>query len=88
MLTSKPDLSIGDRLKLLRREHGSTQEEPAERAGVSVDVIKKLERGAAAFCQPDYPDRTRRARSMCPVPSCSTSGPASTAPTRDWSRPA
>ena len=34
---------LGDRLAQLRRNRGMTQEELAERAGVSVDVIRKLE---------------------------------------------
>lgn len=37
--------TIGDRLRLLRREHGLTQEELAAAAGVSIDVISKLEQG-------------------------------------------
>jgi transcriptional regulator with XRE-family HTH domain len=35
--------SIGDRIRAARRERAITQEELAERAGVSSDVIKKLE---------------------------------------------
>jgi len=39
------DASIGDRLRRLRTERGLTQEQLAERAGVSVDLVKKLEQG-------------------------------------------
>jgi transcriptional regulator with XRE-family HTH domain len=39
------DASIGDRLRRLRKERGLTQEELAERAAVSVDLVKKLEQG-------------------------------------------
>jgi transcriptional regulator with XRE-family HTH domain len=38
-------ISIGDRLRQLRSERGLTQETLAEQAGVSVDIIKKLEQG-------------------------------------------
>jgi transcriptional regulator with XRE-family HTH domain len=38
-------LPIGDRLRRLRTERGLTQEQLAERAGVSVDIVKKLEQG-------------------------------------------
>lgn len=34
---------LGDRLARLRRERMMTQEELAEQAGVSVDVVRKLE---------------------------------------------
>jgi transcriptional regulator with XRE-family HTH domain len=34
---------LGDRLAQLRRDRGMTQEELADRAGVSVDVVRKLE---------------------------------------------
>ena len=37
--------TIGDRLRRLRSERGLTQEELAGRAGVSVDLVKKLEQG-------------------------------------------
>ncbi len=40
-----PDATIGDRLRRLRAERGLTQEQLAERAGLSVDMIKKLEQG-------------------------------------------
>ncbi|HEY3003649.1 MAG TPA: helix-turn-helix transcriptional regulator [Kribbellaceae bacterium] len=39
-------LSIGDRLRKLRGERGLTQEQLAERADVSVDLVKKLEQNA------------------------------------------
>jgi transcriptional regulator with XRE-family HTH domain len=42
---TRPDATIGDRLRRLRSERGLTQEQLAERAGVSVDLIKKLEQG-------------------------------------------
>src|SRR5436190_6031749 len=38
--------SIGDQLGRLRSQRGLTQEQLAERSGVSVDVIRKLEQGA------------------------------------------
>ncbi len=38
--------SIGDQLGRLRSQRGLTQELLAERSGVSVDVIRKLEQGA------------------------------------------
>lgn len=37
------DASLGDRLARLRRLAGLTQEQAAERSGVSVDVVRKLE---------------------------------------------
>jgi len=37
--------NLGDQLGRLRSQHGMTQEQLAERAGVSVDVIRKLEQG-------------------------------------------
>lgn len=40
-----PDGHLGERLGYLRRIAGLTQEQAAERAGISVDVIKKLEQG-------------------------------------------
>lgn len=39
------DRRLGDRLAQLRRRRGMTQEALAERSGVSVSVIRKLERG-------------------------------------------
>lgn len=39
------DASIGDRLRRLRNQRGLTREQLAERAAVSVDLIKKLEQG-------------------------------------------
>lgn len=40
------DASLGDRLRWLRGDRGGlTQEQLAERAGVSVDIVKKLEQG-------------------------------------------
>ncbi|WP_030163422.1 helix-turn-helix domain-containing protein [Spirillospora albida] len=39
------DVSISDRVRELRRRRGMTQEELAERAGLSLAVIKKLEQG-------------------------------------------
>jgi len=39
------DATIGDRLRKIRTERGLTQEELAGHAGVSVDLIKKLEQG-------------------------------------------
>lgn len=39
------DASIGDRVRRLRAERGVTQEELARAAGVSVDLVKKLEQG-------------------------------------------
>ena len=36
---------IGDHLKRVRKEHGYTQEGLAEKAGLSTDVIRKLEQG-------------------------------------------
>ncbi|MCO6010091.1 helix-turn-helix domain-containing protein [Actinoallomurus purpureus] len=41
----RPDLSIGDRLKVARRHAEQTQEQLAERSGVNVDTIRKLEQG-------------------------------------------
>jgi len=38
-----PDMSAGDRLKIARRAAGLTQEQLAERAGVNIDTIRKLE---------------------------------------------
>jgi transcriptional regulator with XRE-family HTH domain len=40
------DETIGDRLRRLRTERGLTQEALASGAGVSLDLVKKLERGA------------------------------------------
>jgi len=40
-----PELPIGERLARLRRRHGLSQERLAERSGISVDVIRKLEQG-------------------------------------------
>jgi transcriptional regulator with XRE-family HTH domain len=40
-----PDMTIGDRLRRLRGERGLTQEALAERSGLSLDLIKKLEQG-------------------------------------------
>jgi transcriptional regulator with XRE-family HTH domain len=40
-----PDAPIGERLARLRRRHGLSQEKLAERSGISVDVIRKLEQG-------------------------------------------
>jgi transcriptional regulator with XRE-family HTH domain len=40
-----PDAGIGERLRRLRANRGVTQEELAALAGVSVDLIKKLEQG-------------------------------------------
>jgi transcriptional regulator with XRE-family HTH domain len=37
--------TIGDRLKLLRRERSMTRNELADESGVSADVIEKLEHG-------------------------------------------
>jgi transcriptional regulator with XRE-family HTH domain len=45
MVRTLSDGSIGNRLRRLRNERGLTQEQFAERAGVSVDLIKKLEQG-------------------------------------------
>ena len=42
---------IGGRLKALRREADLTQEQLAEAAGVSVDLISKLERGVRSFAR-------------------------------------
>lgn len=39
------DATIGDRLRRLRAERALTQESLAERAGLSVDMVKKLEQG-------------------------------------------
>jgi transcriptional regulator with XRE-family HTH domain len=39
------DATIGDRLRRLRTERGLTQDALAERASLSVDIIKKLEQG-------------------------------------------
>jgi transcriptional regulator with XRE-family HTH domain len=40
-----PDAGVGERLRRLRMDRGMTQEELAALAGVSVDLIKKLEQG-------------------------------------------
>ncbi|RMI45606.1 helix-turn-helix domain-containing protein [Streptomyces triticirhizae] len=42
------DSSPGDRLRELRRARGLTQEGLAERANLSLGVVKKLERGGGA----------------------------------------
>lgn len=42
------DGTIGERLRTFRQERAMTQEELAERAGVSKDVIRKLEQGTRA----------------------------------------
>lgn len=42
---SPPDGQIGERIARLRRVAGLSQEQAAERAGMSVDVIRKLEQG-------------------------------------------
>jgi transcriptional regulator with XRE-family HTH domain len=39
----RPDMSAGDRLKVARRAAGLTQEQLADRAGVNIDTIRKLE---------------------------------------------
>ncbi|MBB5935849.1 helix-turn-helix domain-containing protein [Streptomyces zagrosensis] len=44
-MTSSPELGMGDRLARLRLRRSLTQEQLAERAGISVDVIRKLEQG-------------------------------------------
>lgn len=41
----RPDMTIGERLKVARRRAGLSQEVLAERAGVNVDTIRKLEQG-------------------------------------------
>ncbi|WP_131804044.1 helix-turn-helix transcriptional regulator [Pseudofrankia sp. BMG5.36] len=38
-----PELTLGDRIGQIRRRRSMTQEELAERAGISADVIRKLE---------------------------------------------
>ena len=45
-MTREPDVSFGERLRRLREAAGLTQEELAERAGVTPDAIGALERGA------------------------------------------
>jgi transcriptional regulator with XRE-family HTH domain len=42
------DATIGERLRRLRTERGLTQDGLAERAGLSVDIVKKLEQGQRA----------------------------------------
>jgi transcriptional regulator with XRE-family HTH domain len=42
------DATIGERLRRLRTERGLTQDRLAERAALSVDIIKKLEQGIRA----------------------------------------
>jgi transcriptional regulator with XRE-family HTH domain len=39
----RPDMSVGDRLKVARRASGLTQEQLADQASVNVDTIRKLE---------------------------------------------
>jgi len=39
------ELSLGDRIAQIRRRRGLTQEQLAERAGISPDVVRKLEQG-------------------------------------------
>ncbi|MCW2948405.1 MAG: transcriptional regulator [Actinoallomurus sp.] len=39
----RPDMSVGDRLKVARRRAALTQEQLAEQSGVNVDTIRKLE---------------------------------------------
>ncbi|HTJ66189.1 MAG TPA: helix-turn-helix transcriptional regulator, partial [Actinospica sp.] len=46
------DGTIGERLRRFRQERALTQEELAERSGISKDVIRKLEQG-----QRDWPRR-------------------------------
>ena len=41
----------GQRLRLLRREHGLSQEKLAYRAGISVTAVARLERQARASCR-------------------------------------
>jgi transcriptional regulator with XRE-family HTH domain len=41
----RPEMSIGERIKVARRFADLTQEQLAERAGVNVDTIRKLEQG-------------------------------------------
>jgi transcriptional regulator with XRE-family HTH domain len=43
--------TIGDRLGRIRREHGLSQEDLAERAGLSRDLIAKLEQGRRSSCR-------------------------------------
>jgi transcriptional regulator with XRE-family HTH domain len=40
-----PEMPLGERIAQIRRRRGMTQEELADRAGVSPDVIRKLEQG-------------------------------------------
>ncbi len=42
----RPDMTIGERLKVARRFAGLNQEQLAERAGINVDTIRKLEQSA------------------------------------------
>ena len=43
-----PELTLGDRIGQIRRRRSMTQEELAERAGISADVIRKLEQNRRA----------------------------------------
>jgi transcriptional regulator with XRE-family HTH domain len=45
MNASTDEMTIGERIKIARRERAITQEELAERAGCSPDIIRKLEQG-------------------------------------------
>lgn len=45
-------ISIGDRLRQLRSDRGLTQEALAELAGLSVDIVKKLEQGKRDSARP------------------------------------
>lgn len=42
------DASISDRLRELRRRRGMTQGDLAERSGLSLAVVKKVEQGGSA----------------------------------------
>ncbi len=62
---------IGERLARLRRRRALTQEELAERAGVSVELVRKLEqgrrRGSHGWRTPNVPEGFSLVRLGCAV---------------------
>lgn len=75
------DASISDRVRELRRRRGMTQEELAERAGLSLAVIKKLEQGGT--CRMETYHQLARALGVTTVWFASAGSPEPTEATVD-----